>query len=277
MTDVMDALFAPRGVVVVGASRQADKMGAVMARSLGDFAGGPLLVNTRHPDPASGLYGSVREAVDRTGRLAELAVLCVPAPHCAAALADAADAGTRAALVCAGAFGEDGPQGKRYAEELARVAAERGVRLLGPNTSGFFAPHFGLTASFVPSAAELPAGSVGVVAASGGVNHALAFELANAGNGISLGVGVGGGLDVTAPEILDYLAADAQTTAVGLHVETVPDGPALTEAVRGLSTSKPVVALVVGATMSATSPARIPVPWQHRGKPPGQRCTKLGR
>lgn len=115
MTSGLRALFAPRGVVVVGASRQADKMGAVMARSLGGCAGGPLLVNARDPDPAGGLYGSVRAAVERTARSVELAVLCVPTPHCAAALAEAADAGTQAALVCAGAFGEDGPQGQRHA------------------------------------------------------------------------------------------------------------------------------------------------------------------
>lgn len=246
MTSGIRALFAPRGVAVVGASQQADKMGAVMARSLGGFAGGPLLVNTRHPDPAGGLYGSVRAAVEQTGRSAELAVLCVPAPGCAAALAEAADAGTCAALVCAGAFGEAGPEGQRHADELARVAAERGVRLLGPNTSGFFAPHLGLTASFVPAAGKLPAGEVAVVAASGGVNHALAFELAGAGNGISLGVGIGAGLNVAAPEILDYLADDPHTAAVALHVETVPDGRALTAAVRRFSATKPVAALVVG-------------------------------
>ncbi|MDX3640428.1 acetate--CoA ligase family protein, partial [Streptomyces sp. MB09-02B] len=204
------------------------------------------LVNARRPVPAEGVYASVAEAAAHTDGRLDLAVLCVPASGCAQALAEAAAAGCRAALVCAGGFGEAGPEGEEYADELRRVARETGVRLLGPNTSGFFAPHLGLTASFVPAAGQLPAGDIAVVAASGGVNHALSFDLVAAGNGISLGVGIGAGLDVTAADALEHLVRDDRTTAVALHLETVPDGPRLVSAVRGLAVVKPVVALVVG-------------------------------
>ncbi|MDX2940725.1 acetate--CoA ligase family protein [Streptomyces caniscabiei] len=246
MTTDLTPLLAPEGVVVIGASRQAGKLGAAMARSLACFPGARALVNARRPDPAEGVYASVAEAAAHTDGRLDLAVLCVPASGCAQALAEAAAAGCRAALVCAGGFGEAGPEGEEYADELRRVARETGVRLLGPNTSGFFAPHLGLTASFVPAAGQLPAGDIAVVAASGGVNHALAFDLVTAGNGISLGVGIGAGLDVTAADVLDHLVRDDRTTAVALHLETVPDGPRLVAAVRGLAVVKPVVALVVG-------------------------------
>ncbi|WP_149824091.1 acetate--CoA ligase family protein [Streptomyces tailanensis] len=239
-------LFAPEGVVVIGASRQAGKLGAAMARSLAPFPGARALVNARRPDPAEDVYASVAEAAAHTDGRLDLAVLCVPASGCAEALAEAAAAGCRAALVCAGGFGEAGPEGEEYADELRRVARETGIRLLGPNTSGFFAPHLGLTASFVPAAGQLPAGDIAVVAASGGVNHALSFDLVAAGNGISLGVGIGAGLDVTAADVLEHLAEDDRTTAVALHLETVPDGPRLVAAVRRVAAAKPVVALVVG-------------------------------
>lgn len=85
-----------------------------------------------------------------------------------------------------------------------------------------------------------------VVAASGGVNHALAFLLTDAGHGISLAVGLGNGVDVTAPDVLDHLADDPHTTAVALHIESVADGPRLVESVRRLAARRPVVALVVG-------------------------------
>ncbi|MET7476588.1 acetate--CoA ligase family protein [Streptomyces sp. NPDC005648] len=241
-------LLAPKGVVVIGASRQSGKLGAAMARSLAAFPGTRALVNARRPESADGVYASVAEAAAHADGPLDLAVLCVPAAGCAQALAEAAAAGCRAALVCAGGFGEAGPEGAAHAEELLRVARETGVRLLGPNTSGFFAPHLSLTASFVPAAGRLPAGDIAVVAASGGVNHALSFDLATAGNGISLGVGIGAGLDVTAADVLEHLATDGRTTAVALHLETVPDGPRLVAAVRRLAAAKPVVALVVGRT-----------------------------
>ncbi|BBC38323.1 Acyl-CoA synthetase [Streptomyces graminofaciens] len=245
-TPDLTPLLAPEGVVVIGASRQAGKLGAAMARSLAAFPGARALVNARRPDPEQGVYATVADAAAHTDGRLDLAVLCVPAPGCADALAEAAAAGCRAALVCAGGFGEAGPEGEEHADALCRVARETGVRLLGPNTSGFFAPHLGLTASFVPAAGQLPAGDIAVVAASGGVNHALSFDLVAAGNGISIGVGIGAGLDVSAADVLEHLAHDGRTTAVALHLETVPDGRRLVAAVRRVAEAKPVVALVVG-------------------------------
>ena len=176
----------------------------------------------------------------------DLAVLCVPAAVSAQALTDAARAGVRAALVCSGGYAEAGGAGVGYQEELMAAARAAGVALLGPNTSGFFAPARGLTASFVPGAGAVPPGPVAVVAASGGVNHALSFLLAEADVGVSLAVGLGNAIDVTAADVLTHLAEDESTAAVALHVESVADGPALTAAIRALTERVPVVALVVG-------------------------------
>ncbi|MFI0446350.1 acetate--CoA ligase family protein [Actinomadura sp. 6N118] len=248
MNGDLTPLFNPSGVAVIGASQQGGKLGAAMARSLAGFPGTRVLVNSRNPDPAAGVFASVADARAQTGADLDLAVLCIPASACASALAEAAAAGCRAALICAGGFSEIGAAGEEAERALRQVVEETGIRLLGPNTSGFFVPRQGLTASFVPGAALVPPGGIAVVAASGGVNHALSFDLANAGNGISLGVGIGAGLDVTAADVLDHLAGDPETTGVALHLETVPDGPRLVEALRRLSAEKPVAALVVGRT-----------------------------
>jgi acyl-CoA synthetase (NDP forming) len=244
--DGLTALFAPRGIAVIGASRNSGKLGAVMARSLAAFDGPLALVNSRDPDPDAGLHRSVSDAMDALGAAIDLAVVCVPARASAAAVRDAAAAGARAALVCAGGFAEAGPAGAAYQQDLLDVTAATGIRLLGPNTSGFVVPARRLTASFVPGVADVPAGRVAVVAASGGVNHALSFLLTEAGNGVSLAVGLGNGADVTAPDVLDYLRTDPATTAVALHVESVADGARLAEAVSRLTETVPVVALVVG-------------------------------
>ncbi|WP_066943698.1 acetate--CoA ligase family protein [Microtetraspora fusca] len=236
-------MFAPRGVAVVGASRDPAKLGAVMARSLSAFAeaGGHLaLVNARDDS----MHPSIRAAA-QSGPV-DLAVICVPAAACPGVLAEAAAAGVRAAVVCGGGFAEAGGPGVAHQRALREVVRDTGIRLLGPNTSGFLAPATGVTASFVPGAARVRPGSVAVVAASGGVNHALAFALTEAGYGVSLAVGLGNGADVTAPDVLDHLAEDLGTAAVALHIESVADGPRLVESVRRLAARRPVVALVVG-------------------------------
>ncbi len=205
----LDALFAPRGIAVIGASRDPGKLGAVMARSLSRFPGPVVGVNARDADPTAGRFATVADAVDMAAPdPIDLAVLCVPAAVSAPALADAARAGIRAALVCSGGYAEAGGLRVRYQQELAAAAAAARVALLGPNTSGFLVPSRGLTASFVPGAAAVPAGPVAVVAASGGINHALAFLLAEADLGVSLAVGLGNAVDVTAADVLSHLAED---------------------------------------------------------------------
>jgi len=237
------ALFAPRRVAVVGASRSPGKLGAVMARSLRGFATGSrtvALVNGRDES----MYGSVAAAA--ADGPVDLAVICVPAPACPGVLAEAAGSGAGAAVICGGGFAESGEEGAALQRELSSIVAATGIRLLGPNTSGFIVPPAGLAASFVPGAAGVPAGRIAVVAASGGINHALAFGLAQAGHGVTLAVGIGNAADVTAADVLDYLADDPATGAVALHVESVHDGRRLAQAVRRLTQRVPVAVLVAG-------------------------------
>lgn len=239
----LSSLFAPRGIIVVGASSSPEKLGAVMAQSLSTYPAPVELVNSRGEN---GMHTTIADAAAAIPGGPDLAVLCVPASATAQALRDSAASGATAALVCAGGFAEAGGPGVEFALQVEAAVRETGIRLLGPNTSGFFVPHRNLRASFVPGVAELEPGSVAVVAASGGVNHVLAFHLQRSGAGVSLAAGIGAGTDITAPDVLDYLMTDDQTKAVALHLETVSDGPALIDAVSRLSVVKPVVALVVG-------------------------------
>nr|WP_281200082.1 acetate--CoA ligase family protein [Streptomyces antibioticus] len=231
---------------MLGASATPGKLGAAMTASLASFPGPVLKVNAGRPDPERGFFPTVTAAAASHGIPPDLVISCIPAAVTADALREAAAAGARAALVCAGGFAEAGRDGAAQQRTLAEVVRDTGIRVLGPNTSGFLAPQHRLTASFVPGAADLAPGPVAVVAASGGVNHALAFALAEAGLGLRLGVGLGNSLDVTQGDVLDHLAADDGVRAVALHVETAAEGRRLTEAVRRLTGRVPVVALVVG-------------------------------
>jgi acetyltransferase len=242
----IDRLVAPEGVVVVGASRDPDKLGGAMASRLADFPGPVALVNARGADGMHRTVGDAVTAIRVAGGRADLAVLCVPAGACPDVVRECGRHGIAAALICAGGFAEVGIEGAALQELLLRVAHQAQVRVLGPNTSGFFAPGRGLFASFVPGVTQIEAGSVGLVAASGGLNHSLAFAFQRESVGLSLGVGIGAGIDVTAVDVLRHLAEDPGTTAIALHLETVTDGRALLEAVRVAAARKPVVAMVVG-------------------------------
>ncbi|MGB3438184.1 MAG: acetate--CoA ligase family protein [Actinophytocola sp.] len=238
-------LFHPRGIAVVGASDSPGKAGYALTRTLSGFAGDLYPVN-----PAGGHIAGRRAypAVTDIGAPVDLAVLTVPPRAVPGVLTDCGKAGVPAAIVCSGGFAEAGADGAALQDTVTAIVREHGIRLLGPNTSGYVNPRDGVFATFVPSVAGLRPGPAAILAQSGGVNLALCFLAAAEGLGVRLGVGLGNAVDVGFADVLDHLAADDETAVIGLHVEGVSDGRGLVDAVARAAARKPVVALKVGRT-----------------------------
>lgn len=236
-------LLAPRTVAVVGASPSPGKAGNALMRSLAGFRGA---VHPVHPKAAEVLGRRAYARVADVPEPVDLALLAVPAAAVPAAVEDCARAGVGGAIVHAGGFAEVGPDGAALQRAAAEAAASGGMRLLGPNTSGFVAPHLGLCATFVASTAALRPGPLAIVAQSGGVNHALAFGAQAEGLGVRLAVGLGNGADVGFADVLHHLAADPEVRVAALAIEGVEDGRALAAAVERLADRVPVVALTLG-------------------------------
>ncbi len=195
-------LFDPTSIAVVGASSSPSKLGSVMLDAVSRSSGDTRTVfgiNAKSDDGS--FLPSLHAATEVHGHALDLAVLCVPAAATPDAVRDAADCGVGAAVICSGGFAEAGADGVALQEQLAEISSTTGIRLLGPNTSGFFRPT-GATVSFVPTVEHIAAGPVAVVAASGGMNHALSFLLSESGVGVGLGVGLGNCVDVTNIDVL---------------------------------------------------------------------------
>lgn len=239
----LDAMFAPQSVAVVGASTSPQKAGGAMLSALESFPGAVCAIHPR-ADSIAGRPAYQRVA-DAPGPI-DLAVLTVPRTSVPAVLEDCAEAGVRAAVVCAGGFAESDRDGEELQDRVASIARDAGIRVLGPNTSGFINPRARVVACFAPPARGLTPGAVGVVAQSGGVNLATSFLLHGEGMGVSLAVGLGNSIDVDLIAMLDFLAGDAATKAIALHIEGISDGRMLLEALNRVTQVKPVVALKVG-------------------------------
>ena len=243
LSSPLSRLFDPRSVAVVGASANEDKPGFQILRALGPFRGAVHPVNPRGGEilgrPVHRSLGEVPGPVD-------LVALVLPARHSLAVLEDAASVGAGAAFMVSGGFGETGDAGAALEADIVDACRAGGIRLLGPNTSGFLRPSRGLACTFLPAAAELRPGPIGIVAQSGGINLTLAMMANAQGLGVSLAVGLGNAADLGIAETLNYLAADPETRAIVLHLEGVADGRAVFDAVREAVPVKPVVALPVG-------------------------------
>ena len=93
------------------------------------------------------------------------------------------------------------------------------LRIVGPNCVGLLVPGLGLNASFAHASA-LP-GRLAFISQSGGLTTA-ALDWARSRNiGFSHFISIGEAADVDFADVLDWLASDAQTSAILLYIESI--------------------------------------------------------
>jgi acyl-CoA synthetase (NDP forming) len=237
----MEAIFAPRSVAVYGASRDERKLGHTLLRNaLGGGFGGPVVA----VNPSGGEVLGLRTVPALEGPV-DLALVSVPAAAAQAAVADAARAGCRAAIVLASGFGETGEGGRAVEQRLAALAREAGMRLVGPNCMGVVSRLRGgwLNGSYFWRLPERQ-GGVSMVSQSGAFGGMFFSEARRRGLGVSRFLSVGNCADVTESDALEWLADDQATEVVGLFVEAFRDGRRFVAAAQRCS--KAVVVLKAG-------------------------------
>jgi acetyltransferase len=238
-----DLFFNPRGVVLVGASRDPQKLGYGIARNLtaNAYVGAVHFVNPNAAGPLLGrnvcrTLGDVPDPVD-------LAVLLVPAGMVPDTIAECGERGIKAVIIASGGFRETGAVGADLEERCGRVAAEYGIRLLGPNCVGTIDTHLGFNTTFLaPPGPE--AGEVAFISHSGAMCAAVIDWSAGQGFGLSRLVSLGNQADVDETAALEMVAADHRTQVVTMYLETVSDGRRFVELASQME--KPVVVVKVG-------------------------------
>jgi acyl-CoA synthetase (NDP forming) len=240
----LGAFFTPRSVAVYGASRQEGKLGHTLLRNVvdGGFDGEVIPVN-----PAAGTIlgrAAVPSLAERGAT--ELALISVPAERAAAAVADAARAGCRAAVVLSSGFGETGAAGQAREREL--TAAAGGMRLVGPNCMGVLS-HLGgqawLNGTYFWNVPRVP-GSLSFLSQSGAFGGMFFDQLRRRGRGLARFVSLGNAADVNETDLLGWLGDDPATGAVGMFIEGIRDGRRFVHEARAVTTRKPVIALKAG-------------------------------
>ncbi|MGB4581577.1 MAG: acetate--CoA ligase family protein [Coriobacteriia bacterium] len=237
--------FAPRSVAVVGASREAGKVGhAVFANLLeGGFSGPIYPVNPSAPDVLGRTaYATLAELPERV----DLAVVVVPACAVPDVISECARLGIPAAIVISAGFRETGPAGAALERELMASAREGGVRILGPNCLGLIATRNGLNASFAPI---MPSqGSISFLSQSGALGTAILDWAAGERIGLAHFVSLGNKADVSEVDLVRAWSEDPDTGVVVAYLEAISDGRAFVDAVRALVERVPFIALTAGSS-----------------------------
>ncbi len=169
---------------------------------------------------------------------ADLALIALPADEVATALELAGRIKCRAALVISSGMGA------AQALELHKIARRDGIYLLGPNCMGFQRPQLQLNASV---AGELCAkGPLALVSQSGALTSSILDWAQKNGVGFSTVVSLGRNTDVDMAQVLDFLAADAQTHSIVVYLEGISNARRFMSALRAAANAKPVVVLKSG-------------------------------
>jgi acetyltransferase len=257
---LLETMFRPRSVAVVGANNRPQRVGNVIMRNLlaGSFDG-PIMPVNPHAEAVAGVLGY--PDVASLPRRPDLAILCTP-PETIPDLVDELGAsGTRAIMVVARDLGIlRGPDGRTLLERTLDIARQHRVRLLGGGTLGILSPHIGLNASFARVGA-LP-GTLGFVSQSDAVGTMLLDWAHPRRVGFSHFVSLGDAADVGFGEVLDYLGSDPETRAILLYVESLRERGSFMAAARGAARNKPVLAIKAGRSVPGRG---LPGPAAGRG------------
>jgi acetyltransferase len=188
-------------------------------------------------------YPNVRDVKEKI----DLAVITVPRESTLEILEDCAAAGIRAVIIVNQGFTDADPRGKELQEAILRIGANKGMRILGPNTLGVLNAFKNFTTSFMPVSKErIP---VGLICQSG-IHFVGPAQFAGP---FGKGVDLGNAGDIGFYDALKYLAEDPDIKVIAIHMEGLNQGKDFFELAATTVKKKPIV---IHKTGSSTAGAR---------------------
>jgi acetate---CoA ligase (ADP-forming) len=237
----LDRVLNPRSIAVVGASPRAGSFGERLLDNLGGYSGRIHLVNAKYERlgerPCFPSLGALPEVPD-------CVAVTVPREAAEAVVLEAAKLGAGGVILYASGYAETGKK-ERIAEQerLAAVAADHGIRILGPNCLGIANYRLGARITFaeypVPRPPRVPA--VGIASQSGALSQSLAQAI-ECGASVSHVFSAGNQCDVDVADLVAYLADDPHCDAIACAFEGLAHPQRLLEAAQlAWSAGKPLL------------------------------------
>ncbi|OIP33561.1 MAG: CoA-binding protein, partial [Deltaproteobacteria bacterium CG2_30_66_27] len=251
---MLDALFKPKAVAIIGASTKELSIGNVILRNLQEYGykGEIYPINPTAPE-VRGIkaYKSLAEIPGEV----DLAHIIIPAKFVPQAIEDCGKKGIKAVVINSAGFSEMGEEGAKLQAAFLANARKYGVRVFGPNCQGIINTDPALKAYCNFTFTYPEPGSVSVVALSGGVGALLMQGLFDLGVGMRMYASNGNACDVSIPEILRYWGDDAGCKAIVLYTEGFSDPKEFLDVAREVAPKKPILAMKAGRTVQGAKAA----------------------
>ena len=247
------ALLSPRSVALIGQSDDAAKTTGRPLRFLRTmgYRGTVYPINPRRETV---LGERAWKSVSALPEPPEHAYILLPTEAVIDAVAECGRAGVKIATILAAGFSETGAEGTAREHRLRAVAAETGIRVIGPSSLGVVNLREGvmLTANAAFAEADIPVGRIFVGSHSGTMIGALMSRGKAKGIGFAGLVSVGNEVDLTVGEICISTLDDPDIDGYLLFLESLRNSAALREFAAGAAArGKPVVAYKLGRSSAA--------------------------
>jgi len=242
---MLERLFKPESIAVVGASRYPKKVGHAVLNNLlkAGFRGRLFPVNPQAED-ILGLkcYRSLSEIKAHIDQV----VVAVPARHVTPVIKEAVSLGVSSAVILTAGFREAGPEGLRLEEELREIIRKGNIRILGPNCLGIINTENNLNATF--AAGMPPKGRISFFSQSGAIGIAILDWAIGNRIGFSKFISLGNKIDLNEIDFLEYFMDDPQTDIILGYIEDVVDGRRFIDIAKRVTKKKPVILIKSGGT-----------------------------
>ena len=239
----LDKIFKPRVVAIIGATDTEGSVGNAVATNFarGVFEGKYYFVNNHKTElfgsKAYPTIGAVPETVD-------LAIIATPAKTVPGVVEECGKAGVKGIVILSAGFKETGPAGKALEDEVLRIAAPYGIRIVGPNCLGVMRPATRLNGTFLSKVPK--PGTVAFLSQSGALGSAILDTAIHENVGFSTFVSVGSMIDVDFGDLIDYFGSDPHTRSILMYIEGVTNARRFMSAARHFARTKPIVVVKAG-------------------------------
>lgn len=250
----LDALFNPKSIAVVGASKDSDKLGYILLKNVIDykFEGNVYPVNPK-ADVILGrkAYPTIASIPDTI----DLVLLSIPHHLVLEVVEECSESQVKSIVILSSGFKEAGEEGEKIQDKIRTICQTSGMRALGPNCMGIYNISGNLNGTYFW---ELPRiqGNISFISQSGAYGGILFNEIRQRRIGISKFISIGNMVDLSHADLLKYLSADENTQTIALFIEGMKDGREFMEAASEVSRLKPVVAFKVGRTEAGIRAAK---------------------
>lgn len=252
MAHRLDSLLQPQSIALVGASANAARIGGMpldLMRHF-DYAGAVYPINPKYQE----VFGwRCWPDIESLPEAPDLAVLAIAAEEVTPMLKRIHAKGTRAAIVYAAGFAEEGEVGAELQRELEAFVREAGMLVAGPNCMGFanlnLRVYTAFAAIFKRAVPQIKFGHTSLITQSGNVCAALFGLLRKLDIPVSHFINTGNEATLEFSEYLDFLVQDQATDCVLGYVEQLRDGQRFIEvALKAAAVGKPLVIYKAGET-----------------------------